>query len=204
MLGIEYIRVSTIFGPETRGTLAYDLSICASPFQVRGANEASHMIPHSLVQPPLCSTLFTCPLPFTMNIKAGICAHAASLLTAAKGEFVRQALIAPDTVAVVLATLYDGGGGDGKQHGDPEAHTEKLATACRLNSARVLNAIFSEADACDVARCACPRLKHTTMQSRVAQGGLLSHVTAVCSAARFSVHRLEAHRRCSLAARTAS
>ncbi|CBN78114.1 hypothetical protein Esi_0095_0086 [Ectocarpus siliculosus] len=88
-------------------------------------------------------------------------AHAASNLTVANAEFVRQALIAPATVAEVLEILYlggDGGGGDGgggsvgAMKSNANVRGNKRAAACRLNSARVLRSIFSEADASDVAR----------------------------------------------------
>ncbi|CAM9474213.1 unnamed protein product, partial [Ectocarpus fasciculatus] len=89
------------------------------------------------------------------------CAHAASNLTVANAEFVRQALIAPATVADVLEILYlggDGGGGDGGGSSvgtiksNANVRGNKRAAACRLNSARVLRSIFSDADASDVAR----------------------------------------------------
>lgn len=86
------------------------------------------------------------------------CAQAASNLTSAQAEFVRQALVAPSTVAELLDILYlGGGGGTGDSDGSSaEAGVSergaKRAAACRLNSARVLRSIFSEADASDVAR----------------------------------------------------
>lgn len=90
------------------------------------------------------------------------CAQAASNLTNANAEFVRQALIAPTTVSEILHILYlggdsgsvgglDGGGGEGLGAGVRD-RGRKRAAACRLNSARVLRSIFSEADAADVAR----------------------------------------------------
>ena len=89
------------------------------------------------------------------------CAQAASNLTSAQAEFVRQALVAPATVAEVLEILYVGGGGSGSgstgsgsgsAEGSVSDRGAKRAAACRLNSARVLRSIFSEADASDVAR----------------------------------------------------
>lgn len=79
------------------------------------------------------------------------CAQAASNLTNANAEFVRQALVAPATVAEILEILYLGGDGDGGGGGVSD-RGRKRAAACRLNSARVLRSIFSEADASDVAR----------------------------------------------------
>lgn len=97
------------------------------------------------------------------------CAQAASNLTNAKAEFVRQALVAPATVADILEILYLGGDSDGPSgrggSGGSENHGKgtsagagvsdtgrKRAAACRLNSARVLMSIFSEASPGDLSR----------------------------------------------------
>ncbi len=94
-------------------------------------------------------------------VLAEACANAASNLTNTDTEFVRQALVAPETVAEVLEILYlgggredgssDGVGGDGIE-GRASGRGSKRAAACRLNSARVLRSIFSKADGFDVAR----------------------------------------------------
>lgn len=109
--------------------------------------------------PPRARRGIPFPIPSPRGVRltaAEVCAQASSLLTSAKAEFVRQALVAPATVAVVLETLYSGGG-DADNSSKGEAGTakevrERVAAACRLNSARVMNAVFSEADASDVVR----------------------------------------------------
>lgn len=95
------------------------------------------------------------PVSSCRTLLAEVCAQASSLLTSAKAEFVRQALVTPATVGVVLETLFSGGGGadDTKSEAGKKRTTrERVAAACRLNSARVMNAVFSEADASDVVR----------------------------------------------------
>lgn len=62
--------------------------------------------------------------------------------------------MAPATVGIVLETLFSGGGStdDNAEAGKTRTARERVAAACRLNSARVMNAVFSEADASDVVR----------------------------------------------------
>lgn len=114
-----------------------------------------------------------CPARFVRDPAAPVaeaCAQAASNLTNTDTEFVRQALVAPETVAEVLEILFLGGGGvvgsggvsgvgdssasggDGGIEGHAGDRGSKRAAACRLNSARVLRSIFSKADPFDVAR----------------------------------------------------
>lgn len=86
---------------------------------------------------------------------AEACAQAAANLTSANAEFVRQALIAPETVAEVLKVLYLGGGGGGADKaigGGTKERGSKRAASCRQNSARVLRSICCGADASEVAR----------------------------------------------------
>lgn len=73
------------------------------------------------------------------------------MLAQAKDEFVRQTIIAPETVAGLLETLYLGGGECNSDKESAMARGEVKA-ACRLSSARVLISIFSAVDESDVAR----------------------------------------------------
>lgn len=84
------------------------------------------------------------------------------MLAQAKDEFVRQTVLAPETVAKLLDTLYVGGGGDCSGDGDngngndrkpdKERGTAELPVACRLSGARVLISIFSAVDEADIVR----------------------------------------------------
>lgn len=100
---------------------------------------------------PARATLRVSSALFPSAKQTGVCAHAASVLTSANAEFVRQALISPENVAAVLETLYRGGGGDGNE-GDTAKGRIRMAASCRLNGARVLRAIVSDADASDMTR----------------------------------------------------
>jgi len=111
---------------------------------------------------------------------AEACAHAASNLTNTDTEFVRQALVAPETVAEVLEILYLGGGGEGgnrngvsddRIEGQASGRGSKRAAACRLNSARVLRSIFSKADGFDVALSG---VNESMMRARERPGTLLA------------------------------
>lgn len=73
------------------------------------------------------------------------------MLAQAKDEFVRQTIIAPETVAGLLETLYQGGGGCSS---DMKSSKEEggVKAACRLSGARALISIFSAADEPDMVR----------------------------------------------------
>ena len=82
-----------------------------------------------------------------------MCAQAFAVLTSAKSEFVRQALISPGAVTFALETLFLEGGENGDQGGGGQVGREsRVAARCRLSGATALVAIFAGAEASQTIR----------------------------------------------------